>query len=695
MSDTYSTPLHMVEWDNRESVMSFVDACVKLREDENVEVERQAEMNTAWYRGHQLVFWHRDQKRLVAQDNPNGRVRLTFNLMRPMIDGWVSKLNLSTIRLTCEPASDDLVDFEEARIRGQILEYYNRELNLRRMTARSDLAACLHGETFIKCVWDAQRGDLLAPIEGESFELTKEEKQRSAGLKTGDLALTALTLFQVFWGPAGVAFEDAEWVLELHERSAAHVAQRYGLKPKELDTRADIDVKIIRPGESSVFGQTTTDRPPGVVLVKELWVRANAAIEGLEKGRHIVAVSNKVVINGKNPYKHERIPIVRYPLLPVEGSARADTFVSDLIPVQADLNRSVSQFCENREYMANPVWLVPEFGAADEKEWTNKPGGIRRYRGPIKPNLEPGQIMPAIVFQMMMFARQTMQEIIGLRDASQGKNPVGGRSARLAAILKEADDERMGIIAEQRTDVWRTVGWLMLQTLGQYATEERVVRILGEDRRSHTVTFSAKNLKNVSPYDIFVETNGRPRSRSARLEDADRAMERGFLRPDDPKDKQYVLDLLELGGARRRIDPKAAARDMQHNRNQMMSEGKYEGPAYYEDIDTMKEVLDEYRGRDFFRGFERDKQALFMRYDAELIKAAAVKALLLKLLTRQALQELGVLQPGSATVPGPPAPPPMDQGMPQGPPGMTGPPAAGVPPQAPPPIPVATGAMNV
>lgn len=658
--------IHLVNWQNDGDVRAFVEGAISLKETLNADIEHQAEINTAWYRGHQGLFWNNERRRLVQPKNERGRVRLVVNLMQGLIDGYISKLGLGGIRLTATANSDDVLDYELARLQTMVLEHYHETLRLHKLKIGFDVAAVLHGEAYAKVIWDPYAGTGLPAIGPDDLGLSPEDFRRKfklpAGenkirnIRTGDLSVVQVPVFRLFWGPSGVPFEEAEWILELNERSVGHVMLRYGLKAEEAKLGRDQRVKITRPGESTPYGSQDEEQDPDIVTMKELWVRPNPALPGLEKGRHIVLANQKVVLNKANPYQHGELPYAQFPLLPVPSANRAETFTSALLPVQADLNRAVSQFCENRELMANPRWVIPRSALSDDDELVARPGGIFTYDGAVPPQLQQGAAMPNAVVAMIEWTRKQMQEIIGLRDVSTGKNPPGVRSGRGIAMLKEADDERMATINERRVEFWKRIGWLMLKTLEQYVREDRLIRIAGDESRYRIITFSGALLKGrkglgASQYDIRVDTTGRPRSRSARMEDIDRAMQHGFLDPKDPKDKSYVMGILEDGDTTMRMDPKARARELQHERNALMAQGGFIEPAMYEDLDTMVGVLNEYRNRSFFRHLEPEVQKLFEDYEIQCIKLLALKELRLKTIAQEAITQAG----------GPPQPSPVER----------------------------------
>jgi hypothetical protein len=214
----------------------------------------------------------------------------------------------------------------------------------------------------------------------------------------------------------------------------------------------------------------------------------------------------------------------------------------------------------------------------------------------------------------------------------------------------------MAAVNRRRIDAWRQVGWLMLMTLRQYAREPRLIRIIGDERAVLSKTFMGKDFGNsISPYDIKVSTSGAPRSRSSRIDDMDRMMERGFLNPNLPEDKKYVLSILG-DDWRQPLDPKKDCRELQHMRNFNMAHGKYVSPAMYEDQETLLDVMRQFRYKSFFRELPLEIQALFEKYEQECIGLMALRTVRLEQIAQQALAAAGIQpqQPQPATPMGPP-----------------------------------------
>jgi len=652
-----------VDWKDEVSVKRFLDDAQTRRLNRLNDRDRQAEINIAWYRGHQETRWHAKSRRLIRLPNPGNRIRVIINLMQPLIDGYIAKVGLDPVHWEALPATGDSSDYDTARRATQVLGAYEHELNAEAVVSDVDRWAVLTGQAFVKVCWDATAGK---PIQFGPDDLGLDQKtfdrefgSEIGGLREGAPVIRNVPIFNIDWGPEGVAFEDADWVLEYHERSRAECMDRYGLKADEIDTAYDEKVRVFRLAGGNAYGTMAGDPDPEIVLVRELWVKANPAINGLERGRHVVLVGSKMVQSTPNPYRHGKIPIVDWSLYLPPGQVRGETFVDQLIAPQADVNVNVSQQCENRELVGHPVWLAQSGSIPNLPEWIARPGGIRFYKGN-KPELTPGQSMPAAVIVQLNQTVKFMQDIVGLHDVSQGKAPSAVRSGRGILALKEGDDERMGPIVRDRRNLWARVGGLLLDTIAQYVREDRLVRVMGDENRWETVSFRGAMLRpdGGGSLDVRVQSNGAVQSRSAKQEAMMFLVERGFLKPDSPEDRTLVLDTLEFGNTRGPLDPTRDDRARQQFENEMMARGQYVQPQHYEDHEAHLAELNRFRRKQSFLQLPPQIQALFDQHEMEHIGQMALRQFRIQAAAQQAMMQAGVLPPEQ---PQGQLPPPQEQ----------------------------------
>lgn len=643
-----------VKWGLDTAIADFINEAAHLKERENWEAERQADVNIAWYRGHQMLMWSKAAKQLRLKPNPWRRVRLMANILAPLVDGWVAKIGLDKIRFNVRPATDDLEDHDTAEMSRGILRNYQEMLKFnQRVVAPLDKWAILTGESYCKVLWDPGAGGDI-PVQDAEMAMLPANVQRQVrkGIQRGDVAVVDVPYFNIFWGPPGLPFDEADWVLEIYDRSIPYVQARYDVDMEAIAAgqKDKLTGRIWRSADTSTFGQRALTDDPEIVRVYVLWARPNPGMNDLTKGFHAVQVGDKIIQKGEIPYQHKRIPIVQVKFSEVSGNPRGHTPVTDVLPLQADINRNISQQAENRELVANPVWMAAAGSIVDLNEWTNRPGGIRFYRG-TKPELESGSAMPDQVNTQLAQSVRFAQDLIGLRDVSQAKNPPNVRSGRAILALREADDERLGVFAEARREFFADIGRLMLQTISQYVTEERLIRVMGQEDEGRVRRFTGSMLTGQATgpgtnyFDVIVETAGLSHSPAARMENVAALASQGFLRPEDPRHERVVFEVLGLQNeARYGLDKTRDARETQRRRNEIMLRGGYEPPNLWERHETMLEELQMFMEKILSRAGIEDqtRQRIvpnFVRYESEIIKLMAVRTLRLQMLTKQAMQE--------------------------------------------------------
>jgi hypothetical protein len=226
-----------VKWGKDESVSSFITEAMRLKETENWEFERQADLNIAWFKGHQTLMWSKSRSGLFNKPNPWRRVRLIANIIGPLVEGWVAKIGLDKIRYSLRPATDDLEDHDTAEMARGVLRYYQDYLKFNsRIVAPLDKWAILTGEAFAKVLWDPGAGGEIEVNDAQYAGLppgVKQQIQRS-GVQYGDLAVVDIPGFNIFWGPPGLPFDEADWIVEIYDRSIPYVQARYDVDPEEI-----------------------------------------------------------------------------------------------------------------------------------------------------------------------------------------------------------------------------------------------------------------------------------------------------------------------------------------------------------------------------------------------------------------------------------------------------------------------------
>lgn len=647
--------LHELDFDDESKVLAFVSDAQQLKQRVNRQRELESIQNIAWYVGHQELMISKGG--LSRLPNPYNRVRLTYNQILPQVEIVVSRMGFEPIHYDVLPDGTATDEMRAASLRTAVLRGYAEEvLDFAELDETVNLWAAIAGEAFVKVTWDPYAGadiDALGELGMTEAQYRNTFKTDEVQLKTGDVCVRDVQTFNLFHGPDGARFEDAEWVLEANERTKGYLKERYDLDDDELAEigSGDGEYLIHRLEDISPTGAIAErDSDSDTVVVWELWVRACGS---LPKGRHVVIAGKKILRNQDNPYNHRRIPYVRIPYHIVPGWSHGLSLVSNLRGPQSDLNKNMSQQVENRQLMANPFILARRNSLVNESEWNDLVGGVRHFTGDQPPQIVPGVGMPNSTLQTLTQTKTFIQDLTAAHDVSQAKVPSGVKSGVAINTLKESDEARINRYARRRRKFWERVGELVLLTLEQFATEERYVQVLGKNRRWEVVAFTGEQLRGegrpgLKQYRVRVRTNGLPKSRVAQTELVNSLLERGVfqLPPDQQRVVFQMLDLGDIGGG---YDPKDADRQRARLENEMMLHGQYAQVRQFDDDETHQIEHKEFMRSEEFRQLDPRIQTLFEAHDLEHDKNKIRRNLKARMLVQQVAAEIGLLPgPGGA-----------------------------------------------
>jgi hypothetical protein len=231
------------------------------------------------------------------------------------------------------------------------------------------------------------------------------------------------------------------------------------------------------------------------------------------------------------PYQDGRMPFVFFQHIPTSTTIWPDSIMTHIRGPNLEIDKTVSQLIENKDYMANPMWRV----ATQHKiqgQIKNVAGSIVRYRHvPNVPPPEqiPGVQMPAQVENILNNLREQILDISGQSEVARGRVPTGVRSGVAVAYLQEEDDTKIAPTIENMEEEIALMGSLTLERFAQFYTLQRTLRFYRRDGMFDVLKFKGADLKNNT--DVICQAgSAMPRSKAAR--------------------QQYVLELVSLGIAK-------------------------------------------------------------------------------------------------------------------------------------------------
>jgi hypothetical protein len=469
-------------------------------------------LNLAYYQGNQWVGW--DGNGIFQPVVPKNRLRLVDNRVQPIVRTEVAKMTKSRPSFVAAPRTADDSDARAAKLSEFGLEYQWSYQRLTPKQRQALLWSRITGAGFWKICWDRGKGDefevvlgvdgepLLdeygAPVRRDSVEGEVEVKK----LAVGDIHVELKTPFEIYVDPLATedGLESARWVIEKAVRSPSYLKERYKV---DIEPDADAPQGITESRTASTGGREG-------VNVYEYWSRPSPEEP---RGKHVVWVKGQTLLNEDNPY--DDLPYVMFRGIPVPGRFWPDSVVSQLISPQTELNKIISSIAENAQRIGNPAILKSRQANV---EWTGAIGEEILFDDTM-PNSVPQFLqvpeIPGYVRERIDRIETSMREISGQHEVTHGQVPTGVTAASAINLLQEQDDTRLGPDITDMEHSITLAGRMILKLMAKYYTDERTMRIAGEDGRWDIESFRGSQLDGYQDVDVQPGSS-MPRSKAAK-----------------------------------------------------------------------------------------------------------------------------------------------------------------------------------
>lgn len=553
-------------------------------------VERQWLLNMAFYYGNQWVNWGpvvNNTSRLVEPRAPKWRVRLTINKIEPYVRREMARLSVMKPRGFVMPESADESDKSSARVAEKIVDYLHAELKLDEVLELTDFWTCICGPSFIKTRFT-------------------EEYDREAQVM-GKLRVDSIRPFDLYVpNQTETRLQEQEWVMHVTSMSKDRVKELWGVNLKANDGVSEIEQRVRQT--MSIFNESMEDK----VVVKETWIKPcnnfpNGLVASVANGQLLKLAPNPEgtgsVPEGtiEWPFKHGRYPFVRRGHT-MSGKFYDSSFVTTLISLQREYNRTRSQIIENKNITARPQWAIQE-GSINKDQFTTEPGAILQYNiggNPPQPVQSPQ--LPNYVMDHQQLTSREMDEIASQNEVSKGSVPPGVEAATAIAYLQERDDAAVGYAIRSRERAIEEVTRQLLSLVQQYWDSERMVRVVGENSNYDAFVLKGADLKNNTDYRVVVGS-GTPISRAAQKAEIMELWKGGAL----PQSKALrALNMPDMANLISEIEINQIQADKENLR---MSRGQFEMVEDFHDHIAHIEAHDDYRKKEEYEGIdEQSKQ---------------------------------------------------------------------------------------
>lgn len=487
--------------------------------------ERQWILNLAFYFGHQWSIFKSDQAlgplpgslNLWTPPAPYYASRPVINRIRPIIRTEISKLTSQKPNAFVIPASSEDRDLFAAQAGEQIWDTVYRRKKVARVLRRAAFWTTVCGTAFIKAFWDEN-------------EVDEDSNQQ------GDFFFSAETPFHVL--VPDLKEEELEfqpYMLHATMKNADWVEANYGFRPTQSAGAPIVEETLL-----NTLGVNGQDQKVRNIMAIEAWIRPNQ-FTMLPEGGLVTLIGDRVVqfIPG-NPFLHGKYPFAKIDHVPT-GKFYSDSVITDLIPLQKELNRTRGQIIEAKNRMAKPQ-LAAEAGSIDPKKITSEPGQVILYKPGFAPPtpiaLTP---LPNYVLEELDRILMDMSDISGQHEVTRGQVPPGVTAATAISYLQEQDESKLSHTFDSLEEAIEKIAHMTLSYVVQFWDTQRTVRVVGSDGSFDTLALKGSDLR--SNTDIKIEAGSAlPTSRAAKQAFILDLMKMGFIDP------QKGLEVMEIGG---------------------------------------------------------------------------------------------------------------------------------------------------
>lgn len=434
----------------------------------------------------------------MGGEKPDHRVRLSRDLIGPMLKAKISAVTQRVPGYESIPTSPDAEDWSAAKLAEKIAAGGQEVWKLKRHNKRLVWNALVTEEGFIRAFWDSSIGPYVE-VEGELDPETEEAKLEHVGM--GEIGIRTYSGREVGWEP-GVDYEESRWVFIEQARPTEDVESEAGFQGPKL--RPDAEASEAKK------------KGPKLVMVTEYLERP---CPEYPEGRWLI-LANGHIIFPEEPYPlqdHDGNvvdePCIHRLSYDIDASSDRDKgLVGSLVESMRSYDQAGNKVLEFVQLMLLPQW-VAERGSLEEQEMSDEPGAVIEHStltGQKPP--EPRQIgnVPPELLEIQDRAQTEMGTIAHNNDVPTQK----AESGKQIQAYAQRDELAWGDFVEDYATVQARLMRDILTLVQRHYTEDRLVKFKGRTGWASIDDFKGADLRGQT--DISISPSSlEPRTRAS------------------------------------------------------------------------------------------------------------------------------------------------------------------------------------
>lgn len=518
-------------------------------------MEQQWKVNLAFYKGRQYTYFNRDTGRLESRpvedgEKPRYLVRLVSNQIVPGAMSLLAKMTKTKPVMSAFPGSTSDQDFKAAQMSESLLEFWWQEFDLDNKLEEALLWSIIAGQGYWKITWDGQAGKPMRflldpqgqPILDDGLKDLFRQNLQQMGIPPqeqvvylGDIKVEVISPFDVYLDPSARTFDECKYAICQHHLDIDEVKSRWGVDvtPDSIPAAADAALP---------YGKSSESEP----TVKTVNIGYFKPTPALPNGRYVVWMSGplRILEDKKWPYPHRDLPLVKFPGIRIPGAVYDSSVVEHAIPLQKELNRTISQIVEFKNLTIKPRVWAP--AGSVRTRITSEPGALYEYSpiGDHEPHVEQMSQLPPYVFNHLEGIRNGLRDIFYQTEVTEGTLPPNLEAGIAIDLLQEMATDRLAPTIKLMEVSLADAGQQMLSLAQAYYIEPRLIKIKGDGGAMAVKRFTQADING--GITIHVQTgSGLPRTRAGKQARILDYVDKGII---PPQQAYKFLDMGDLTG---------------------------------------------------------------------------------------------------------------------------------------------------
>lgn len=533
---------------NQKSEIEFADELVsEVREDYKRRREERRSLEQKW--NLDLNYLAGNQ---YCEISPTGAIeeedseyfwqnKNVYNHIAPIVETRLAKLSRVRPVMSVRAAGSEDSDLKTARISSDVLNATAARVGLDEVISRATLWSETLGTAFYKIVWDPKRGRKLGNLGDKP-------------ITEGDVEVIAVSPYEIF--PDSIFKDEIRNLKSLIHARAMNVDDVYDIYGVKVEGE-DVDVFTLEnTSRRTLSGDKITSAcTHDSVVVIERYERPSAAHP---KGRVVTIAGDKLLSVGELPYENgvdgeREFPFVKQESIKSPGRFFGVSMIDRLIPLQRAYNAVKNRKHEFMNRISMGVITV-EDGSVDADALTEdglQPGKVIVYRQGFAPPKEmaTGSLPVDFTYEEERLTSEFIT-VSGVSEISRNSSiPANVTSGVALQILVEQDETRLASTAENVRKAVKEVAKKVIRLFKQFATQTRLMKIAGSDKKAQVFYFDASDLTSDDVvFDTENELTTTPaQKKSAVLELLSSGLLSGADGNMDQRTKAKVLEIMGYG----------------------------------------------------------------------------------------------------------------------------------------------------